>query len=126
VRKVGNTSMEWSRALLDVLVPYDIDVAQVTAAIDEEAQRLAAEDRWREKILEPPQVWGVQTMGAEGLTIRLVVKTLPRQQDDVERELLTRISARLRRDGVRSPGQTMVITAGALDQGAPAPPPATE
>jgi small conductance mechanosensitive channel len=126
VRKVGNTSMEWSRALLDVLVPYDIDVAQVSAAIDEEAQRLAAEDQWREKILEPPQVWGVQTMGAEGLTIRLVVKTLPRQQDDVERELLTRISARLRRDGVRSPGQTMVITAGALDQGAPAPPPTTE
>jgi small conductance mechanosensitive channel len=123
VRTVGNTSMEWSRALLDILVPYDVDMAQVSAAIKDEAEKLAAEDGWREKILEPPAVWGVQHMGPEGLTIRLVVKTAPREQDDVERELLTRISARLRRDGVRSPGQTMVITAGALDQGAPAPAP---
>jgi len=53
-----------------------------------------------------------------------VVKTAPRVQYVVARELRTRISARLRRDGVRGPGQTVVVTAGALDQGVPPPPPA--
>ncbi|HEV7888693.1 MAG TPA: mechanosensitive ion channel family protein, partial [Acidimicrobiales bacterium] len=33
VRKVGNQSMEWNRALVDVLVPYDADLAKVQAAV---------------------------------------------------------------------------------------------
>jgi small conductance mechanosensitive channel len=123
IRMVGNTSMEWSRALIDVVVAYDSDVAKVSAAIAEEAQRFAEDEAWRDKVLEPPEVWGVQAMGPEGLTIRLVVKTAPREQYAVARELRTRISARLRQEGVRGPGQTVIVTAGPLDQGTPPPPP---
>ncbi len=123
LRRVGNTSMEWSRALLDVLVAYDNDVSAVSELIKDEAARFAEEPAWSEYVLEPPEVWGVQAMGPEGVTIRLVVKTAPRQQYNVARELRGRISSRLRREGVRGPGQTVLISAGALDQGAPPPPP---
>lgn len=126
IKRVGNTSMEWSRALIDVQVAYESDLASVTAAIAEVANGFAEDPAWSDAVLEPPEVWGVQAMGPDGLTIRLVVKTAPRQQYAVARELRGRITDRLRRDGVRGPGQTLqtvLVTAGALDSGTPPPPP---
>ena len=124
IRKVGNSSMEWSRALIDVLVPYDADLDLVRRIIVEESDAFAADAAWEALVLEPPELWGVQAMEANHLTVRLVVKTAPREQYAVARELRGRISARLRREGVRGPGQqTVLVTAGALDQGAPPPPP---
>jgi moderate conductance mechanosensitive channel len=123
IRKVGNSSMEWSRALIDVLVPYETDLSLVTRVIDEEARSLAADPPWSEHVLEEPEVWGVQAMGADGVTVRLVVKTAPRQQYPVARELRGRITSRLRQEGVKGPGQTVLVTAGELDQGTPPPAP---
>ncbi len=123
IREVGNTSMEWSRALIDVLISYDADVEAASAAILEEANTVAGDTAWRDAILEPPELWGVQAMDKDGITVRLVVKTAPRQQYAVARELRSRISRRLQRDGIKGPGQTVVVTAGALDQGTPPPPP---
>jgi len=121
IKRVGNSSMEWSRALIDVLVAYGTDVPAASRMISEEARALAADERWAEAVLEPPEVWGVQAMGADGITVRLVVKTAPRQQYGVARELRGRISERLRREGVRGPGQTVAVTPGALDIGTPPP-----
>jgi small conductance mechanosensitive channel len=123
IRAVGNSSMEWSRAVIDVVLPYDIDVPTVSRAIGEEAVAMAEEDAWRESVLEPPEVWGVQSMGPDGLTIRMVVKTAPREQYPVARELRGRISARLRREGVRGPTHAVLVSAGQVDQGTPPPPP---
>ncbi len=64
----------------------------------------------------------MQSMAADGVTVRLVVKTAPRQQYAVARELRGRITERLRRDGVRGPGQTVVVTTSG-DSGSPPPPP---
>jgi small-conductance mechanosensitive channel len=124
IKQVGNTSMEWSRALIDVLVPYESDVRAVTGYLKEVAAEFGEDEAWSESVLEPPEVWGVQAMGTEGITLRLVVKTAPRQQYDVARELRGRISERLRREGVRGPGQTVLVTAGSLDAGTPPSPPA--
>ena len=123
IRRVGNSSMEWSRALIDVLVPYDVDLDRVRTLIGEEAEALSVDEAWAEHVLEPPEVWGVQAMGSDGVTIRLVVKTAPREQYAVARELRGRITARLRREGIRGPGQTVLISAGALDTEAPPPAP---
>jgi small conductance mechanosensitive channel len=123
IKQVGNTSMEWSRALIDVLVPYESDVRAITGYLNEVAAEFAADQRWSEAVLEPPEVWGVQAMGSEGITLRVVVKTAPRKQYDVARELRGRITERLRQEGVRGPGQTVLVTAGSLDAGTPPPPP---
>ena len=46
IRKVGNSSMEWSRALIDVLVPYDADLDLVRRIIVEESAAFAADAEW--------------------------------------------------------------------------------
>lgn len=126
ITRVGNSSMEWSRALVDVPVAYGADVGTVIGYLREVAAGLAADPEWADQVLEAPEVWGVQDIGADALTIRLAVKTPPRRHFPVARELRCRISDRLRREGVEGPGQTMVLTTSAADRGGPPPPPVPE
>lgn len=123
IRSVGNQSMEWSRAVVDVTIGYENDSPIVMAALAEEAAAMYSDPLWSSILLEPPEVQGVQSMGTDGVAIRVVAKTAPRKQWDVARELRSRITDRMRRDGVRGPGRTVMVSAGSLDSGAPPPPP---
>ncbi len=100
IRKVGNSHKEWSRAIVDVLVPPGADVAAACAAIGRELDDLGTEDEWTASVLEPPEVLGVEAMGVDGTTVRVAVKTDPGERAKVARELRARILARLRTDGV--------------------------
>ena len=118
LRKVGNASMEWSRAVVDVMVAYESDLREVTRLLEEAAGSLLQDAAWNDDVLEPPEVWGVHSMGADGLTLRVVAKTAPLRQAAVGRELRARISGRLRDAGVKMPGGGPTVL---LSQ---APPPA--
>lgn len=121
IRRVGNSSMEWSRALIDVLVAYGSDIDEVRRVLGEVASTFADHPSWAPMVLEPPDVWGVQAMEEKGIRVRLVVKTAPRSQWIVARELRTRLVAGLSEAGVRGPGagDSVVVSAGALDAGTP-------
>jgi small conductance mechanosensitive channel len=109
IRKVGNSSMEWSRAVVDVLVPYEADLDAVRQALAEESHALATDPDWEGKLLEPPEVWGVQALDPSTVTLRMVVKTAPAEQYGVARELRGRVTSRLRRDGVRGPAAAVAV-----------------
>lgn len=100
IRKVGNSAKEWSRAVVDVTIPADADVDAATAAIREEATAFAQEDAWRETVLEPPEVLGVESASPSDTTLRVAAKTTPGDGGRVARELRGRIARRLRRDGI--------------------------
>jgi len=100
IRKVGNSHKEWSRAIVDVLVPPGTDVAAACAAIGRELDDLGTEEEWTGSVLEPPEVLGVEAMGVDGTTVRVAVKTDPSERAKVARELRARILVRLRSDGV--------------------------
>ena len=123
IRRVGNSSMEWSKALIDVVVAYGNDLDEVSTIVINEARAFAAAADWQTVVLEPPELWGVQSMEEKGVRLRLLVKTAPGKQYVVARELRTRLSARLTAAGVRGPGDAVLVTAGSLDQGTPPPPP---
>ena len=100
VLRVGNMSQGWSRALLDIPVTWASDVTQVREVIKAVADDLWRDDDWSAKVLEEPEVWGVESMGSDGLVIRLVVKTPPLENWDVARELRQRIKAAFERAGI--------------------------
>ena len=110
IRKVGNSAKDWGRALVDVLVPNKADLAEATAAIEEEAAALAEDPAWAEDVLEKPEVLGVETLGSENITVRVSAKTTPGRRLALARELRARITSRLRREGIvatevpRAPG----------------------
>jgi small conductance mechanosensitive channel len=121
VRRVGNASMEWSRAIVDVLVPYDEDLAKVEEAIKAAAHELAVDPEWADDLLEEPEVWGVHATTPDGRTVRVVAKTAPRRQAAVARELRGRITERLRRDGIALRPPTLLLSG---PDAPPTPPPA--
>ena len=104
IRRVGNKSQIWSRAVLDVEVAYDTDLRRAEGII----QRVA-DDLWQDPdftdgdITDPPEVWGVERLGADGIAIRLVVKTDPAEQWIVARELRLRIKEALDEAGIEIP-----------------------
>jgi moderate conductance mechanosensitive channel len=103
IARVGNLSQEWSRALLDVDVAYGTDLAHATEVIDRVATELAAEEDWRDMFVDAPSVWGVQELGDNSVSIRLVMKVVPAKQWAVERETRRRLKDAFDAEGIEIP-----------------------
>jgi moderate conductance mechanosensitive channel len=103
IERVGNKSQLWSRALLDVDVSYQTDIAHATEVIKRTAQTMCDDPEYGEAILSEPEVWGVENLGLDSVTIRLVVKTAPNDQFKVTRELRARIKAAFDEEGIEIP-----------------------
>ena len=58
IRRVGNRSQGWARALVDVEVAYSTDLDDATRTIERVAHDLYADPHWASRILEQPEVWG--------------------------------------------------------------------
>lgn len=91
IRRVGNMSQEWSRALLDIGVAYDTDVDAAAEVIKGVADTMAQEETYAGLFLAEPEIWGVQDLTADAVVVRLVVKTRPGEQWAISRELRRRI-----------------------------------
>ena len=103
IERVGNMSQQWARALLDVSVNYEADLTVAQATIKRVADEVWKDPRWAHTVLEEPEVWGVEDFGADGITIRLVVKTQPSEQFKVLRELRLRLKPALDDAGIEIP-----------------------
>jgi small-conductance mechanosensitive channel len=100
ILRVGNMSQQWARALLDLPVVYGSDLDHAQAVIKQTADAVWQDPDWAGQVLEEPEMWGVENLGPEGVTIRLVVKTQPAEQFKVLRELRVRIKAALDAAGI--------------------------
>ena len=100
IPRVGNKSQGWSRAIVDVPLPLTADVPAVREVLVEAAHALAADPAFSEKVLEEPEVWGVESFAKDGLVLRLAQKTAPLEQWAVERELRERVLLALGRHGI--------------------------
>lgn len=100
IRRVGNKSQQWSRALLDVQVAYDSDLDEARRIIKEVADSVWHDPEIGPSIIEEPEVWGVENFGPTGIAIRLVVKTKPADQWMVLRELRVRLKQALDAAGI--------------------------
>ncbi|MBW3665193.1 MAG: mechanosensitive ion channel family protein [Actinobacteria bacterium] len=103
IRRVGNMSQGWSRALLDIEVAYDTDIELAKGVIKDVADVYRETEAGTELVLEEPEVWGVENLGADGIAIRLVVKTVPLKQWEVARELRQRLKAAFDEEGIEIP-----------------------
>jgi moderate conductance mechanosensitive channel len=93
IRRVGNMSQQWARVLLDIGVSYGTDVDEAIEIIEAVAVAMAEEESYRDLFIDPPEVWGVQALGADSVDIRLVIKVKPAEQWALGRELRRRIKA---------------------------------
>lgn len=104
VQRVGNKSQEWARAVLDVTVSYDTDLDEAQRILRRVANHMAGEEKWQAEIIETPEVWGAEAFSADGVTLRVVIKTQPASQFGVMREIRARIKLAFEADGVELAG----------------------
>lgn len=109
ILRVGNKSQGWARVIIDLPVPYHADLDEVKEAILATAKELATDPQWRRKVLETPEIWGVESVTAEALVVRLVIKTRSPDQWDIARELRMRLKLALDRLGINVPSLNRMI-----------------
>lgn len=116
IRRVGNMSQQWSRALLDIEVAYGTDIAHARSVIAAVADEVFRAPEWTTKILEQPEIWGVERLGADGIAIRLVLKTKPGEQWPLQREIRARLKDAFDAEGIEIPfpQRTVWVRDGAL------------
>ena len=102
INRIGNKSQEWARALLDVSVGYETNLRQAEEVIKEVAFSMWHDPEWSARLLEEPEIWGVENLGTAGVDIRLGIKTRPSEQFKVMRELRTRLKERFDDEGIQS------------------------
>jgi moderate conductance mechanosensitive channel len=107
IKRVGNKSQQWSRAVLDIPVDYNADISKAMAVIKETADAMWHDDEWNEAILAAPEVWGIEELTPSSVKIRLVVQTLPLEQWRVARELRALIKRSFDAAGIETPRETI-------------------
>ena len=103
IRRVGNSSQLWARSVLDLEVAYDTDIDAAATIIKEVADGLWEEQLEVATILEEPVVSGVQSFGADSISIRLSVKTEPGEQWSTGRILRARMKKAFDTHGIEIP-----------------------
>ncbi len=116
IRRVGNKSQLWARSLLDIRVAYDTDVARASEVIKQVADEVWRDEKWSSKILEEPEVWGIEDFGASEIVIRLVLKVEPGSQWAVNREVRARLLTAFEKEGIDIPDTREILLREAPDQ----------
>lgn len=120
ILRVGNQSQGWAQCVLDIPLPYDGDLDEMVGRLEAEIADLAQDPVVGPHVVGVPEVWGVENLTGESVTVRLAVKTAPAQQWAVARVLRVRIKRMLDDAGLHMPllNQT-VIRGGGLSVESP-------
>jgi small-conductance mechanosensitive channel len=100
IETVGNESQGWARAVLDFPVPFESDLVTIRNVLEETGDTMWNEPTWRAVMLEAPEVWGAQAISGDEVVMRMVAKTPPLRQWEVEREMRARVKAALHEAGI--------------------------
>jgi len=98
--QVTNLSRDWARAVVDVPVPVSVDVTQVNEILHEVGVAAYADEELRPLLLDTPTVMGVESLEVDQFKVRLVARTLPGKQFEVNRLLRNRIALAFREHGI--------------------------
>ncbi|MFD5225611.1 mechanosensitive ion channel family protein [Microbacterium sp. NPDC058342] len=112
VTRIGNMSQGWARAIVDLGVQPDADLEVVESTLLETAQGLAKDPKWRTRIIERPEVWGLESIDGDALVVRVVIKTRANAMDDVAQELRRRLREALTQKDVLIPRLASVTLSG--------------
>jgi small conductance mechanosensitive channel len=108
ITRVGNYSQHFSIALVDVPVGHGADLHLATEVAARAARAALAEPPLADELLGEVQVLGVQSVNAEGLTLRVTVTTRPGHQVTVRRALSEAVATAFTEAGIPPPARPSV------------------
>jgi len=103
IRRIGNKSQQWARAVMDIEVAYDTDLGHAMNVIKETADGVWQDQLPHATVLEEPAILGVQRFGDNAIVIRVVLKVEPGEQFATGREMRGRLKEAFDREGIEIP-----------------------
>ncbi len=120
ITRVGNRSQLWSVAVLDVTVSLGTDLARAKALLHDAAVEVCERDEMAGKVLDGPTVLGAESLGPDGVILRLTVRVHPGAQWDLQRALREQIKIAFEEAGIEIPDLHRAIW-NRLEQNRPQP-----
>jgi small conductance mechanosensitive channel len=103
ILRVANHTQGWSLAVVEMPVAYDEDITAATEIIQAALAEIHADAQWRDLLLAPPRVAGVETVTGGAVGIRLEARCTATLAPDIQRVIRERVKAALDAAGVRGP-----------------------
>jgi len=103
ITRVGNMTQEWSRAVVDVGLAYDLDVDEAERLLTGILERFAAEPEQRDVLIEAPELLGVEALADSSVNLRVLLTTRPGEQWAAARRLRRALKRELDAAGVEIP-----------------------
>jgi moderate conductance mechanosensitive channel len=91
INTISNMTKDWSAMVFDIGVAYKEDLTQVMKLMKQVADDMMKEDEYKSKILEPMEIFGLDSFGDSALIVKGRIKTTPNNQWTVGREYRKRL-----------------------------------
>lgn len=121
IDKVKNMTKDYSYSLFNIGVAYRENVDEVMVVLHEIAEELRGDLQFKDDILEPLEMLGVDQFADSAVIIKCRIKTKPIKQWRVGREMNRRIKKTFDAKGIEIPFPHQTIYWGEPKQGTPPP-----
>jgi len=105
-----NMSKDWARAVVDIPVPTTADLNSVNEVLHRVGERAMDDPGLRALLLDTPQLMGVESIELDTVNLRMVARTLPGKQFEVDRRLRILIIAALATAGIATQEHTPTVS----------------
>jgi small conductance mechanosensitive channel len=112
MKVVTNRSRGWNRLAVDVPIASGEDLDRAFEVCREVASGINQDALWRERLLDPVDLWGVESLNSQEILLRMVLRARPGPDaPEVARELRRRLLSGFARAGIRmAPTREIAIT----------------
>lgn len=101
ITTVANASRDWARLDFTLWVDHDTDIKQALATMGEVFYQLQASPSWAAKLIDQPDILGVEQIDPQGILLKIRAQTAPGQQFSVTREYRSRLNQAFKAKGIK-------------------------
>jgi small conductance mechanosensitive channel len=103
INTISNMTKEWSAMVFDIGVAYKEDVDHVMKVMQKTGEELINDPQFKNKIIEPLEIFGLDQFGDSAIVIKARLKTLPIEQWTIGREYRRRLKKAFDKEGIEIP-----------------------
>ena len=103
INTLSNMTKEWSAMVFDIGVAYKENVDTVMEVMREVGDSMQSDENYKDAILEPIEIFGLDQFGDSALVIKARIKTKPIQQWTIGREYRKRLKVAFDKQNIEIP-----------------------
>lgn len=103
IDSLSNMTKTWSAAVFDIGIAYKENTDEAARIMSEVAEELRRDPQYASKILEPMEMFGVDSFGDNAVVLKSRIKTTPIDQWTIAREYRRRLKHAFDENGIEIP-----------------------